>query len=135
MASKSFNYDHAAYLARFAVSETGPNTANTSFPGINAAFPSLALSATFTAIVAGTSAAGNLWVINKISGITTTALATATLGITAAGGVINIPLTTAAGGVALATGDQLVAVKGTDTVSTNLLAYEFALQPLANVTA
>lgn len=135
MTTKSLNYDHAAYTTRFGISETGPNTANTSFPGVNMFTGSLGLSATFTVITAGTSAAGNLWVINKISGTATTALATATLGTSAAGTVVNVPLSATAGGVALLQGDVLTGVKGTDTVGVSYLVYEVALQPLATITA
>lgn len=135
MTTKSVNYDHAAYVTRLPINETGPNVANTSFPGVNMFTAQLGLSATFTVVTAGTSAAGNLWVINKVSGTATTALATATIGTSTAGAVVNIPLSATAGGVALAQGDVLVAVKGTDATSVNYLVYEVALQPLANITA
>lgn len=127
-------YDHAAYLTRFPVI-SGVNTANTSFPDAAAFTSMLALSATFTVVTAGTSAGGNLWVVNKISGTTTTALATATLGTSAAGTVVNVPLSTTAGGVPLIQGDLLFTAKGTDTVGVSALVYELALQPLATVTA
>ena len=133
MTTKSMAYDHAAYLIRYGVT-SGVNTANTSFPDAAAFTGMLALSATFTIVTAGTSATNN-WVINKVSGTTTTALATATLGTSVAGTVVNVPLSTASGGVALAQGDLLFAAKGTDTVVVSALVYEVALQPLANVTA
>ena len=134
MTTKSLNYDHSAYISRFGL-PADANTANTNFPNISMFTSMLGLSATFTVITAGTSAAGNLWVINKISGTATTALATATLGTGAAGTVVNVPLSTSAGGVALIQGDMLVATKGTDTVGVSALTYEVALQPLATITA
>jgi hypothetical protein len=135
MTTKSMIYDHAAYIVRIPVS-AGANTANASFPGLPVALTgSLALSATFTVVTAGTSAAGNGWVINRISGTTTTALATATLGTSAIGTVVNVPLSATAGGVALSQGDLLMAAKGTDTVAVTALVYELALQPGTNVTA
>ncbi len=135
MTTKSLNYDHAAYITRFGLNETGPNTANTSFPGVNMFTGSLGMSATFTVVTAGTSAAGNQWVINRVSGTSTTALATATIGTSAAGAVINVPLSATAGGVALLQGDVLIATKGTDATSVNYLVYELALQPFATITA
>ena len=134
MTTKSLAYDHAAYIIRYSASLLA-NTANTNFPAINVAFASLAYSATFTVVTAGTSAAGNNWVINKVSGTTTTALGTATLGTSTAGAVINVPLSTALGGATLLQGDQIFTAKGTDATSVNLLSYELALQPLANITA
>jgi hypothetical protein len=133
MSTKSMNYDHAAYLTRMPV-VSGVNTANTSFPDAACFTGMLAMSATFTVVTAGTSATNN-WVINKISGTTITALATATLGTSVVGTVINVPLSTTTGGVACLQGDLLFAAKGTDTVGVSALVYEMALQPLATITA
>lgn len=134
MTTKSMIYDHSAYIVRLPI-VSGVNTANTSFPDA-AAFTALnAYSATFTIVTAGTSAAGNNWVINKISGTTTTALATATLTTSAAGTVVNVPLSTTTGGIAMIQGDLLFAAKGTDTVGVAALVYEVALQPGTTITA
>jgi len=134
MTTKSMAYDHAAYLVRMPI-VSGVNTANTNFPDAAAFTAMSAMSATFTVVTAGTSAAGNLWVVNKISGTTTTALATATLGTSAAGTVVNVPLSATAGGVSMIQGDLLFTAKGTDTAGVSALVYEVALQPLATVTA
>ena len=133
MTVKSFIYDHPAYLVRQAL-PGGINTANTSFPAVIVPYAVQAFSATFTVTTAGTNAAANIWVINKISGTATTALSTATLGTAVAGTVVNQVLSTAAGGASLIQGDQLVATKGTDTVAVSILSYELGVTPLGNVT-
>lgn len=133
MTTQSFIYDHPAYLVRQAL-PGGINTANTSFPAVIVPYAAQAFSATFTITTAGTNAANNIWVINKISGTATTALGTATLGTSVAGTVVNKVLSTANGGAALLQGDQLVATKGTDQVAVSILSYELGVTPLGNVT-
>lgn len=125
-------YDHATYLTR-QIPCVGANAANTNHAAFSAALAAVAYSATFTIITAGTSS-GAVWVINQISGTTTTALATATLSTTAAAGVLNVALSTKTGGVALAQGDRLVGTKGADTATVSSLSYELVVAPAASVT-
>lgn len=137
MTTKSLQYDSSVYQARFG-STLGANTANANFPTFTAFTAMQAYSATFHVVVAGTSAAGNLWVINQIggtAGTTTTALATATLGTSVAGVVLNVALSTTSGGISLNQGDQLVVTKGTDTAGTSSCVLEVGLTELSNITA
>lgn len=136
MSTKSMYYDNASYVARYAAAmgEVGGAgaTAYAKFAAFTAA---LAYSLTATVTTAGTSAANNTLTVNKISGTSTTALATATLGTSAAGTVLNIPLSTSTGGVSMLQGDILEVVTGSDIVGKEAIAYEWSVAPLAPVTA
>lgn len=136
MSTKSMMYDNASYVTRQSAAMGTVGGAGATQYGKFAAFTAmLAFSLTAVVETAGTSAANNTLTVNHISGTTTTALATATLGTSAAGSFVNIPLSTAAGGVALAQGDTLTVLTGSDVVGINAIAYEWATQPLAAVTA
>ncbi|CAB3731047.1 hypothetical protein [Paraburkholderia rhynchosiae] len=136
MTTKSMAYDNPTYTSRNSESmgEIG-GAATTQYAKFVAFTASLAFSAQLTVTTAGTSAANNTVAFSKISGTSTTALATATLGTGAAGTTLNVPLSTSAGGVALAQGDLLVAVTGADATGKAALAYEASPAPGANVTA
>jgi hypothetical protein len=135
MTTKSMAYDNPTYTSRNSESmgEIG-GAATTQYAKFCAFTASLAFSAQLTVTTAGT-AAGHTVTFNKISGTSTTALATATLGTGAAGTTLNVPLSTSPGGVALAQGDLLVAVTGADATGKAALTYEASPAPGANVTA
>jgi hypothetical protein len=137
MAVKSQSYDHSTYVTRIGVPMDEIGGGATTQYGKFVAFTALqAYNAVLTVTVAGT-AAGHTIAINKISGTATTAIGTATPGTTAVGGansVLQIPLTTVAGGLSLLQGDILVAVTGADTVGKVALAYELSVTPVANIT-
>jgi hypothetical protein len=128
-------YDNPTYTSRNSESmgEIG-GAATTQYAKFCAFTATLAYSAQLTVTTAGT-AAGHTVAFSKISGTATTALATATLGTSAAGTTLNVPLSTSTGGVSLLQGDLLVAVTGADATGKAALAYEAAPAPLANVTA
>lgn len=135
MVTKSMMYDSPDYLVRQSAGMGEVGGAGTTQYGKFAAFTAmLAFSLTATVTTAGT-AAGHTLTVNKISGTSTTALATATLGTSAAGTVINVPLSTSTGGVALLQGDIINVVTGADVVGKAAVAYEVGVQPLANITA
>lgn len=135
MTTKSMAYDNATYVSRNSESmgEIG-GAAATQYAKFCAFTASLVFSAQLTVTTAGTSAGANTVTFNKISGTSTTALATATLGVGAAGTTLNVPLSTNPGGVAMLQGDLIVAVTGADIVGKAALAYEAAPAPGANVT-
>jgi hypothetical protein len=135
MATKNMAYDHAAYLTRMGTGPVEAGGAATTQYGKYVAFTAmLALSAQLTVTTAGT-AAGHLFSVLKISGTATSTLATSTLGTGAAGTTANVALSTAAGGITLLQGDIISVVSGPDVVGKAAVAFEVALQPLANVTA
>lgn len=135
MTTKNMAYDNPTYTARNSESmgEIG-GAATTQYAKFCAFTNHIAYSAQLTVTTAGT-AAGHTVAFNKISGTSTTALATATLGTSAAGTTLNVPLSTAAGGVAMNQGDLLVAITGADATGKAALTYEAAPAPGANVTA
>lgn len=135
MSTKSLAYDHPTYITRqgAAMGEAGGG-ATTAYGKFAAFTAAQAFSAQLTVTTAGT-AAGHGFRVAQISGTSTTFLGTQTLGTNAAGYTANLALTTAAGGVSLAQGDQLVAYSLADTAGKAAIAYEYAVQPLANVTA
>lgn len=135
MTTKSMMYDHPAYVARqgAAMGEVG-GAATTAYGKFAAFTAMIGFSLQATVTTAGT-AAGHTLTINKISGTSTTALATATLGTSAAGTTLNVPLSTSAGGITMLQGDVLDVVTGADATGKAAIAYEVGLQPQANVTA
>lgn len=135
MTTKSMAYDNPTYTARNSESmgEIG-GAATTQYAKFCAFTATLAFSAQLTVTTAGT-AAGHTVAFSKISGTSTTALATATLGTNAAGTTLNVPLSTNTGGIALLQGDLLVATTGADATGKVALTYEAVPSPLANVTA
>jgi hypothetical protein len=135
MSSKSMMYDNPTYVTReaAAMGEVG-GAATTQYAKFAAYTAALAFSLTATVTTAGT-AAGHTLTVNKISGTSTTALATATLGTSAAGTVLNVPLSTSTGGVSLNQGDIISVVTGADVVGKAAVAYEWGAQPGANITA
>jgi hypothetical protein len=132
MGTKNMGYDHPAYLARMGlpVGEVGGSAAQF---GKFVAFTAMqAFAAQLTVTTAGT--AGGTQNLLKISGTTTTTMATTTLGTSAAGVTTNVLLTNVAGGVALAQGD-ILSIQAVDSQNKCALAWEVAVLPLANVTS
>lgn len=128
-------YNDPNYTSRNseAMGEAGGG-ATTQYAKFCAFTASIAYAAQFTATVAGTNA-GHLFSVLKISGTTTSTLATGTLGTGAAGTTRNVELSTAAGGVQLAQGDIISVVSGVDATGKAAIVYETSLAPLAPVTA
>lgn len=135
MSTKSMAYDNPTYTSRNSESmgEIG-GAATTQYAKFCAFTSSIAYSAQLTVTTAGTATAHAV-TFSKISGTSTTALATATLGTAAAGSTFNVPLSTATGGVALNQGDLLVAITGADAAGKAALSYEASPAPGATVTA
>lgn len=130
MAISNFAYDHPAYLTRFAAgSQTTPG--NTTVSNRFVAFTDMiARSAQVTVIVAGTSATtGHVITVQKVSGTTTTALATATLGTSVIGVTTNLDLAN----TALAPGDLLISRSGTDATGAAAVSYELSIRSGANL--
>jgi len=127
-------YDNASYLTR--QSSVHLTTAGSgAISSRHTAFTAQqAYSVVVSVLVAGTSAANNLAIVQKVSGTATTALATVTMGTATANTVFYSTLTNVAGGVSLIQGDKLQVTNGTDIVGTVTLAYEYSVTPLANVT-
>jgi hypothetical protein len=134
MSTKSMFYDNASYLTRQSSNHTSVAGSGTVGARHTAITGELAYSAVLSVLTAGTSAATNLAIIQKVSGTATTALATVTLGTATANTVFYTTLTNVAGGVSLIQGDKLQAVNGTDIVGVFSIAYEYSIAPLANVT-
>lgn len=130
MATANFAYDSPVYQQRIAAGLTttpGSGTVSNRF----AAFTDMiARSAQVTVIVAGTSATtGHVITVQKVSGTTTTALATATLGTSVIGVTTNLDLAN----TALAPGDLLISRSGTDATGAAAVTYELSIRPGANV--
>jgi hypothetical protein len=139
MANISMAYDHPTYTARenIAMGEGGGSLVT--FAKFVATSACQAYAAAYTVSTAGTNTGALQASLSfvKISGTSTTTLATTTLGTNAAWVTsTTVPLTTAsAGGVALAAGDLLQTQQGTDSTMRGVVAYQIAFQPLASVTA
>jgi len=134
MTTKSMSYDHASYIARQSAGLGEAGGAATTQYAKFAAFTALqAFSAQMTVTTPGT-AAGHGFQVVKISGTTTTALGTQTIGTATAGSTFNLLLTNVAGGVSMLQGDILAAISLADATGKAAIAYEYALQQLANVT-
>lgn len=135
MAKKDLAYDHVAYQARLGQPMGEAGGAATTAYGKFVAFAAMqAFSAQFTVTTAGT-AAGHGFVLNKISGTATTALGTQTIGTATAGATFNLLCTATLGGAALLAGDVLQVNSLADATGKAAVAYEVAVQPLAQVTA
>lgn len=132
--TKSFNYDHPAYLVR--QSETVTLAAGgsvTSYPVVAFA-ATQAFTASFVVITAGVGATATV-VVSKQSGATNTVLGTATLGTSVAGTLVQLGLSATAGGVSLAAGDYIKAVTGADTTVVSAMSIDYQVAPQAVVTA
>lgn len=131
MAQIDVSYDHPLHTGR--VTGGGLSTAGNAGVSVTfAAFTAMkALAAQITVRTAGTSATtGHVAIVNKVSGTTTTALATATLGTSAIGTTTRVELSA----TALAAGDVLVCKNGTDATGVYAVAYEAQITPGASVT-
>ena len=134
MSTISQSYDHPTYTVREgqAMGEVGGG-ATTAYAKFNAFTDMKAYSVVFTVTTAGL-ASNNTMTCNQISGATTTALATATLGTQIAGNVVVLNLSTGSGGVSLLQGDVLELVSGADTTGKALATYEVKVKAGANIT-
>ena len=135
MSTKSFNYDHPAYLVRVPNSALIASGGGVTVVPVVALAPQNAYTATFHVITAGTSASTNKFVVSLLSGTSSTALGTATLGTTAAGGVVQLGLSATAGGVAMLLGDAIEVLSGTDIVGVAAVTVDTQLAPETTVTA
>ena len=138
MATKSQAYDHVAYEIPVVISGGETGAASRTSYGKFAAFTTMMLkSVTITPTVLGTAggtdaANANLQTI-KISGTTTTTIATTTLGSgnalgTYTGTNVAVTLTT------FSQGDLLQIKNGTDTALKAVVTYEMYIVPGANLT-
>lgn len=130
MATENYAYDHPAYRVR--VAGGGTTTAgNATVSNRFAAFTAMiAKSAQVTVVTAGTGTGNNTLQISKVTGTTTSSLASVTLGTSAIGVTTNLTL----GGTALAQGDLLCCLNGADTVGVSAVTYETVVTPGASVT-
>jgi hypothetical protein len=128
-------YDNATYITRTgaAMGEVG-GAATTNYGKFVAFTGALAFSAQLTVTTAGTATAHG-FVVSKVSGTNTTALATATVGTNVAGTTFNVALSTTSGGISMLQGDVLVAASLSDATGKVALAYEWNVQPESTVTA
>ena len=137
MATVSMAYDHPSYLARqnIAMGEGGGSA--TVFARFVASSAMHAFSVTYTVTTAGTQTASGGAQLNfiKISGTSTSTATFENIGTTGTFVSTNILLSGSAGGLALAQGDILYTVQGTEATMRGALAYQVAFDPLASVTA
>lgn len=130
MATRSFRYDHPAYLVpqvAGGITEAGNGVLSNRFAAVT---DMIAKSAQITVATAGATA-GHLVRVLKLSGTATTTIATATLGTAAAGTTQSLDLNS----TALAAGDQLACLNGTDTQGVAAVSYELLFKPGATFTA
>lgn len=129
MATKSMAYDHTVYQQR--VTSASTTTAGANVSARFAAFTAmLAKSAQITVVTAGTGTGNYTLQVSKVTGTTTTSLASVTLGTSAIGVTTNLTL----GNTALAQGDLLNVLGGADAVGLAAVTYECVVTPGANVT-
>jgi len=134
MATKDMTYDHPTYTSRqgHAMGEAG-GAATTAYAKFCAFTAHKMFTAQLTVTTAGTATAHGFQV-QKISGTSTTALTTQTIGTAVAGTTYNVLLTTAAGGVDLIEGDILQVSSLADAVGKAVVAFEGNVTPGAVVT-
>lgn len=139
MATVNFAYDHPQYNVHYS---SGPveigGAANTAY-GKWVAFTAMQVySAQLTVSVAGTNTGARMAVVDcvKISGTSTSTLYSGTFGTSAAfTTTTNALMTSAAGGVALAAGDILQFMSGTDATIKSVGSFEVAVQKLGAVSS
>lgn len=134
MALTSDFYNHPTYITRqgVALGEAG-GAATTQYAKYVAFTDTLAYSAVLHVTTAGTNA-NALCYVSQISGGNVTVLGTATTGTSVAGTVIQVALSSVAGGVTLAKGDVLSLVTGVDANVKLAVSYEVSSVPGANIT-
>jgi hypothetical protein len=128
MATRNFRYDHPAYLVPVVLSGAAVAGANSNVRFVAHA-DMLAKQLTSRCIVAGSSASQTP-IAYKVSGTTTTALGTATLVGTTANAYTTVLLSNAA----IAAGDEIRILNGTDATMVNAHAIEAVVTPGANFT-
>ncbi len=130
MATTQLAYDHPAYTSRVASSHT-TTAGNGTVSGRFAAFTAMiARSAQVTVVTAGTGTGNCTIQISKVTGVTTSSLASVVLGTSGIGVTTNLSLAS----TALAQGDLLIANNGADTVGVSAVCYELSVTPGASVT-
>ena len=130
MAKRSMAYDHAAYISPYIapIGEAGGG-ATTNYGKFVAFTAMICKAAQLTASVLGTLSA-HAFDIVKVTGITTSTLATVQMGTNTVGYTTNVTL----GNTALAAGDQLMAKSAADTAGKAVIAVELLLNPGADLT-
>lgn len=122
-------YDHPGYIVRREAPMGEMGGANQAYAKF-AVFQKSRLNAIhYTVTVAGTSAANNTQVINKISGTTTTALGTMTAGTNAAGNRIDSATLTNNANAILNPGDIVQMNQGADIVGKGAVVVEYEALP------
>ena len=128
MATKSQAYDSPVYQARFLASsgEAG-GAATTQYCKFNAWTSMQAYSVQVTCSTVGTATLSTFQAL-KINTSGTTTVVLATIGTGTVGGGFNALLSTSAGGLALAQGDILAFLSGTDATMKNVVSWELGLK-------
>lgn len=129
MATHSMAYDHPAYNVRFSHAGEAGGASATQYMKFCAFTTMLAYAVQTTITVVGS--VTSTFALVQVSGTTTTTTALTTVAVGTVGQTVRFPLT--AGGVALAAGDVLAVVSGTDTALKQACAIELGLSQQASI--
>lgn len=137
MATVNMAYDHPQYTVHqnIAMGEGGGSA--TTFAKFIAVTACQAYSVQYSVTTAGTQTASGGAQLNfvKVTGTNTTTATFVNVGTATVGNTRNQVLSGSAGGLALAAGDLLMTVQGTEATLRGVVGYEVAFQPLVSVTS
>ena len=129
MATKTYAYDDAAIQARLFHSGEAGGASATQYMKFCAFAKMIAWAVQTTITVVGS--VTSTFALVQVSGTTTTTTALTTVAVGTVGQTVRFPLSTNTGGVALALGDVLAVVSGSDTALKQACAIELSLDPTA----
>lgn len=132
MATHAMAYDHPAYNVRFSHAGEAGGASATQYMKFCAFTTMIAYAVQTTITVVGS--VTSTFAIVKVTGTTTTTTALTTVAVGTVGQTANFLLSTSAGGLALAAGDVLAVVSGSDTALKQACAIELGLSQQANIT-
>lgn len=139
MATVNMAYDHPQYTVHSIVSFPEGGAGTVAFARFVAAVACQAFSATYTVTTAGTTTTSGVTSMSfvKVSGTTTTTAKFVQLSSanTAYVTATNVTLSGSNGGLALAQGDVLQCIQGTDATAKGMVSYEIGFAPGASVTS
>lgn len=138
MATKNMRYDHEQYTVHQAIQPGEVGGAAATAYAKFCAFTAIQLfAAQMTVTVQGT-ATTNTLIAQYVTSTSTTALGTASFGVSTIGVTSNVQLgtgTLSSGGFAVPQGGFVQILSGTDATGKAAVSYEYMVLPLANITA
>lgn len=137
MATVNMAYDHPQYTVHQLAEMGEQGGSATTFAKFVAGSALNVYAVQYSVTTAGTQTASGGAQLNfvKVTGTNTTTATFNNVGTATVGNTRSILLSGSAGGLSMIAGDLLMTVQGTEATLRGVLAYEYAFQPLASVTA